>query len=67
MPRLAGVRVWNERWAYPLLWIWNLNLVAAVVALTAFGTNRGWEAGELALPNVLVLTFAVLAISPAAA
>ncbi len=62
-PRLAGVRVWNERWAYPLLWIWNLNLVAAVVGLTAFGTNRGWEAGELALPNVLVLTFAVLAIS----
>jgi len=62
-PRLAGVRVWNERWAYPLLWVWNLNLVAAFVGLTVFGTNRGWEAGELALPNVIVLTAAVLAIS----
>ncbi|HXD99618.1 MAG TPA: cbb3-type cytochrome c oxidase subunit I, partial [Candidatus Acidoferrum sp.] len=62
-PRLAGVRVWNERWASPLLWIWNLNLVAAFIGITVFGTNRGWEAGELALPNVLVLTVAVLAIS----
>ena len=54
-PRLAGVRVWNERWAYPLLWIWNLNLAAAVIGLTVFGSNRGWEAGELALPNAVIL------------
>src|SRR5262245_56064797 len=25
-PRLAGVRVWNERWGFVLVWIWNLNL-----------------------------------------
>ncbi len=62
-PRLAGVRVWKERWAYPLLWVWNLNLAAAFVGITVFGTNRGWEAGELWLPNVIVLTGAVLAIS----
>src|ERR671918_1208449 len=62
-PRLAGVRVWNERWAYPLLWIWNLNLAAAFLGLTVFGTNRGWEAGELWLPNVIVLTIAFLAVS----
>ena len=55
-PRLAGVPVWKARWAYPLLWLWNLNLVAAFIGLTAFGTNRGWEAGELWLPNVIVLT-----------
>ncbi len=54
-PRLAGVRVWRESWGYPLLWIWNLNLAAGLIGLTALGTNRGWEAGELALPNVLVL------------
>src|SRR5918996_1156880 len=62
-PRLAGVRVWRERWAYPLLWLWNLNLAAAFIGLTVFGTNRGWEAGELWLPNVLLLTVGVLAIS----
>ncbi|HSF07538.1 MAG TPA: cbb3-type cytochrome c oxidase subunit I [Methylomirabilota bacterium] len=62
-PRLAGVRVWNERWAFPLLWVWNLNLAAGFVGLTVFGTNRGWEAGELALPHVVVLTLCVLAIS----
>lgn len=54
-PRLAGVRVWRESWGYPLLWIWNLNLAAAFLGVTVLGTNRGWEAGELALPNVLVL------------
>jgi cytochrome c oxidase cbb3-type subunit 1 len=62
-PRLAGVRVWRERWAYPLCWVWNLNLAAAFAGLTVFGANRGWEAGELSLPNVLVLTAGVLAIS----
>ena len=55
--------MWNERWAYPLLWVWNLNLVAAFVGITVFGTNRGCEVGELALPNVLVLTGVVLAVS----
>ena len=42
----------TARWGFPLVWIWNLNLAAAFVGLTAFGTNRGWEAGELPLPNV---------------
>ena len=27
--------------------MWNLNLAAAFVGITVFGTNRGWEAGEL--------------------
>lgn len=62
-PRLCGVRVWNERWASTLLWVWNLNLVAGFVGLTAFGANRGWEAGELPLVNVLVLTACVMAVS----
>src|SRR3989475_4502676 len=62
-PRLAGVRVWNERWGHALVWIWNLNLAAAFVGLTVLGANRGWEAGELALPNVIVLTILVMGVS----
>ncbi len=62
-PRLAGVRVWKESWGYLLLWVWNLNLAAAFIGLTVFGTNRGWEAGELALPNVIILILAMAAIT----
>jgi cytochrome c oxidase cbb3-type subunit 1 len=62
-PRLAGVRVWRERWGHALAWIWNLNLAAAFVGVAAFGTNRGWEVGELALPHVVVLGLCVVGIS----
>ena len=62
-PRLAGVRVWKESWGYLLLWVWNGNLAAAFIGLTVFGTNRGWEAGELALPNVIILILAMAAIT----
>lgn len=62
VPRLAGVRVWQEPLGYPLLWVWNLNLAAGFVAL-ALGQNRGWEAGELPLPNVIVLLGSVLALT----
>src|SRR6266849_4108732 len=62
-PRLAGVRVWRERWGFVVVWIWNLNLAAAFVGVSGFGNNRGWEVGELPLPNVLVLTGCVMAIS----
>jgi cytochrome c oxidase cbb3-type subunit I len=62
-PRLAGVRVWKERWGHALVWLWNLNLAAAFIGLTVFGTNRGWEAGELALWNVIILTALVLAVT----
>ena len=62
-PRLCGIRVWRERWGFLLVWIWNLNLAVAFVGITGFGTNRGWEAGELPLPNVLVLTACVMGVS----
>ena len=62
-PRLCGVRVWRERWGFAVVWIWNLNLAAAFVGIAGFGLNRGWEAGELPLPCVLVLTACVMAIS----
>jgi cytochrome c oxidase cbb3-type subunit I len=62
VPRLTGVRVWGERWSRPLLWIWNLNIAAAVILL-ALGWNRGWEAGEFPLINVLVIFFAGVALT----
>jgi cytochrome c oxidase cbb3-type subunit 1 len=62
-PRLAGVRMWREEWGPPLAWAWNLNLLAAFAWIAGFGGNRGWEAGELPLPNVLVLTAVVGAMT----
>src|SRR5437870_9290935 len=63
VPRLTGVRVWGERWSHGLLWVWNLNLAAAVVLL-ALGWNRGCEAGELPLLNVGVTVLALLLLTP---
>jgi cytochrome c oxidase cbb3-type subunit I len=62
VPRLAGVRLWNERWSRPLLWAWNLNLAVAVILL-AGGWNRGWEAGELPLVNVVVILLVLLLLT----
>jgi len=45
LPRLCGVRVWNERWGYWLVWVWNLGLVTGMASL-ALGYNQGLEAGE---------------------
>src|SRR6266513_370218 len=61
-PRLCGVRLWNERWSHGLLWVWNLNLAVAVILLAA-GFNRGWEAGEFALGNVIVIFLAVVLLT----
>ena len=57
------MRVWNGHWGYPVLWIWNLNLAAAFVAVAVFGGNRGWEAGELPLANVMVITAIMFAVT----
>src|SRR2546430_5379243 len=59
VPRLTGVRVWGERWSRGLLWVWNLNLAAAVVPL-GLASKRGWEAGEFPLVNVVVTFLALL-------
>ena len=62
VPRLCGVRLWNEHWSRGLVWVWNLNLAVAVVLLAA-GWNRGWEAGEFALINVVVIFLAMLVLT----
>ena len=58
VPRLTATRLWRETWSWPLLVLWNANLIVAMGLLMA-GWNRGWEVGELPLGNVLVL-FGVL-------
>jgi cytochrome c oxidase cbb3-type subunit 1 len=62
-PRLAGVRVWKERWGSLLLWVWNLNLALGFLGLTVWGTNNGWEAGEFPIPTVIVLGGALAAVT----
>jgi len=62
VPRLCGVRVAGARAGPLLCWVWNLNLVAATALLLA-GENRGWEAGELPLANVVVLFGCLVALT----
>ena len=60
VPRLAGVRVWNENWGHWLLWVWNLGLIAGMISLL-LGYNQGFEAGEFPLPIDIVI-FVVITI-----
>jgi cytochrome c oxidase cbb3-type subunit 1 len=62
VPRLCGVRLWREKLSWLLLAAWNLNLVVATLLLLA-GFNRGWEAGELPLGNVLVLLAVLIVLT----
>src|SRR5437870_7856353 len=62
VPRLTGVRLWKERWGFGLLWVWNLNL-AVVIVMLGLGWNRGWEAGELPLVNVIVTFLALVLLT----
>ena len=59
VPRLCGVRLWQEDRNWMLLGIWNLNLAVGVVLL-ALGWNRGWEVGELPLPTMAIILLALV-------
>ena len=66
LPRLTGIAVYQARWGYPLLWLWNAALVVGMVSLL-LGYNQGLEAGELPLiPDIMffvavcVLTYQVI-------
>ena len=48
VPRLCGIRVWQEKLGYWLAWVWNLGLVLGMILL-AMGYNQGLEAGEMPL------------------
>ena len=62
LPRLAGIRVYKERWGYPFLWLWNLTLAAGFVSL-ALGHNQGLEAAEFPLLIDILLWVALLGIT----
>jgi cytochrome c oxidase cbb3-type subunit 1 len=62
LPRLAGIRVYKERWGYWFLWVWNLTLAAGFVSL-AMGYNQGLEAAEFPLLIDIVLWVALLGIT----
>jgi cytochrome c oxidase cbb3-type subunit I len=48
VPRLCGVRVVWRALGLPAVWVWNLALLAGLIAIP-FGANSGIEAGELPL------------------
>ena len=54
VPRLCGVRVWGEKLGMPLVWIWNIGLIAGLASL-AMGWNQGLEAGEFPLAIDIVI------------
>jgi cytochrome c oxidase cbb3-type subunit 1 len=62
VPRLSGVRVYQERWGYPLCWLWNLGLVLGLLSL-AFGYNQGLEAGEFPILIDTIIFIVVAAVS----
>ncbi|MGH6929181.1 MAG: cbb3-type cytochrome c oxidase subunit I, partial [Dongiaceae bacterium] len=48
VPRLCGIRVPYAQLGQPVVWIWNIGLIAGLLSL-AFGWNQGLEAGEFPL------------------
>ncbi len=60
LPRLTGVRVFQESWGHILVWVWNLALIIGMISL-ALGYNQGLEAGELPLiPDIMIFVVIVL-------
>ena len=62
VPKLAQVRIYKEEWGYPMLWIWNLALIAGFASL-AMGYNQGLEAAEFPLVIDIIIWIALLAIT----
>ncbi len=62
VPRLTGVRVYQERLGHWLVWIWNLSLAAGFVSLS-LGYNQGIEAGEFPLAIDILLFIGLLAVT----
>jgi cytochrome c oxidase cbb3-type subunit 1 len=62
VPRLCGVRVPRTDLAVPLAWVWNISLLAGLLAIPILGYNHGLEAGEVPLfaevPILIVLCIA---------
>ena len=39
VPRLCGVRVWGEKLGMPMVWIWNIGLIAGLAIAVAPGIS----------------------------
>ena len=61
VPRLCGVRVWGEKLGMPMVWIWNIGLIAGLASL-AMGWNQGLEAGEFPL-LIDVVIFVIVTVT----
>jgi len=61
VPRLCGVRVWGAAFSRPMVWAWNIGLIAGLISLAA-GWNQGLEAGEFPLLIDIVI-FVVISIT----
>ena len=61
VPRLCGVRVWGAQVGQPLVWIWNIGLIAGLLSLP-LGYVQGLEAGEFPLLIDIVI-FIVVSIT----
>jgi cytochrome c oxidase cbb3-type subunit I len=61
VPKLCGIRMYWEKLGWPLLWLWNVTLVAGSISLM-MGYNHGIEAGEypLGVDFLVIIEFAVL-------
>ena len=55
VPRLAGVRVWNERWGHWLVWVWNLAIAAGMVWGSKLGVQFSISLVALKALPVLIL------------
>jgi cytochrome c oxidase cbb3-type subunit 1 len=62
VPKLAQVRIYKEEWGYPMLWIWNLALIAGFASL-AMGYNQGLEAAEFPLLIDIIIWIALLGVT----
>ncbi|HLP99117.1 MAG TPA: cbb3-type cytochrome c oxidase subunit I [Sideroxyarcus sp.] len=60
VPRLCGRAMVKEHWGWPLLWGWNLFLIAGSISLL-LGYNSGFEAGEYQWP-LNILRWVILAM-----
>ncbi len=63
VPKLCGLRMYQERWSRWVFWLWTLGFTAALVSLP-LGQNLGIEAGEFPVwaDVVVEIVFAMVTV-----
>ncbi|MGE5790672.1 MAG: cbb3-type cytochrome c oxidase subunit I [Syntrophaceae bacterium] len=62
VPKLAGIRMYGERWSAISLWLWNGTLLAAFASLL-LGYNKGLEVAEFPNPLPMLQAAALFLIA----